>query len=210
MAEQLTRSDREKIIELLENKVPDSHVNKIMNQIDVSTTYFAHWDSLFNKPTFGKILIIAMLLFVMFKFMISPIFLGGNTSIDQIRKTMLKEARELWAKPWLINFAASIKVEQPNEWKKEYIVSLKDKKTWDVISKTDVFWEEDALLILSKSWAWSLEKEDDFLTNISNIKINRDQSEIIKKIMLENIEVPKYKTHFESIDYWVDTLLNWN
>jgi len=203
----IQKDDLDKITGILSWKLSEPAINRIIEKINKDSYYYELKDSPFNRPTVWKLFSLAVFAFCSFIFVIQPLFFWKSSSIVDIWNKSINESVALWWLPPLTSFEYQVFLKEvPNkEW--QQLFELTDQR-WNVFARTDIInWYWKAIF-----WKLSNGMEltsDNELINITNWELTADKQESIKEILKNWLKYDIYTPKFNSIDYWVDQIINW-
>jgi len=205
----LQKDDIDKLTSILNGKVSDRAINRIIDQANTASFYYELKDSPFNRPTTWKVFALLVFLFCSALFVIQPLFFWKNWQITDIVNKNINETVELWWLPPLTSFTYDIYIKDVVDNSEKKVFELVDLR-WNIMARTDIInWYGSA--IFWNLWNWLEVKKDLDIITTANGVLAEDMKENIKEILTSWLRYDIYIPEFKSFDYWTDNIINgWN
>lgn len=201
--EKITDADYTRVANILDWKVPQDSIQKIIMSIQKASDLQDYWDSQYTRPTFTKVILLIVLAISSFVWLLFPVYkvLLSNDEI-KVQKDLLLETRN-----WLTNrnFAFQMKIQNTTTWSPQVV--LYDENGTNVLAKSSLI-NNEAFLISEKTNSWELWWDEKRIIKISNVDLSEDIRQDVINVVNNNINVKDTYMDFQPIDFWVDTLIN--
>lgn len=203
----LQKDEIDKITGLLSWRISDKELNSIIERINRATFYYEMKDSHFNRPTVWKLFALLVFVFCFSVFVVQPIFFSETKSVlSIIENDVAQTVKDGWLPP-LSSFKYQVSVKNVGDSSMKNVLEILDMKG-NLISRADMENNYGTAIFGTIGSSTSLWKDADIL-NDSVAVLSEDKKSSIKEILDKWIRYDAYVPKFESMDYWVDALINW-
>ena len=202
----ITRDDTDQISNILSWKISDGKINKIIDTINKESFYYDLKDSPFNRPTVAKVFSLAIFLVCVYFFIVNPLFFTKSASVTTLVNQQIVNDVKYWQLPPVSSFEYQVYLKNTSNNGDNFVLQIADKKG-NIISKADIINWYWTAIFGSLGGQYQL-KNDINLINTTKWELEIDKRENIKDLIQNWLKYDIYTPKFESIDYWVDTIIN--
>jgi len=201
--EKITDADYVQIVNILDNKIPQNQINKIITKIQKASDLQDFWDSPYTRPTFTKVLLLFILILSSLIWLVYPVYniLLSDDSIKRSREAILEN------RGWLTNkdFSFELEITKTTNWHDE--VRLYDWRSKELLAVSDLI-NNKSFLVSTKMNGFNISTTEERILKTSNVDLSEDIRKDVIKIINNNLNVKDTYMDFKSIDFWLDTLIN--
>lgn len=136
----LTQADNAALQKLLEDKMSDRAVNRIIDRANKESFYYDLKDSPLNRPTIAKVLTLVVLFFCMGFFVIYPLFFADKAKIIDLANSEVNAQIERGGMPPISSFTFSATVKdfaEPGSGETKNVLEITD-ANGEILSKVDL------------------------------------------------------------------------
>lgn len=201
--ELLQEWDYKQITGVLENKIPQEKIRKILMEIKKASDLQDHGDSPYTRPTFSKLLLLFILIITVVIWLIIPVYnlIFSSTWTSTATAKIIEERKQ----PLNTSFSFTAVVEKTLDDKD--VISLYDKNWLELLAKADLE-NNKALLLSSKIDGSTIKTSELQMLKSTNADLSEDIKEDVLDMINKNIRVNDSYLDFKNIDFWVDQIIN--
>lgn len=208
----LTQNDNNALFKILENKMSDKDINKVIEYANKKSFYYGLKDSPLNRPTLAKVVSLLVFIACIGLFAIHPLFFADKANVTNLANSIVDESLARgWVPPVTsFSFAAKITDMWSNNGETKQILEISD-SNWKLLVKEDIInWYGKATF--GKLWEnLTLANEDkDAIMQMSRLALEENMKSSIKDFLDNSLEYDNLLPELDKFNYGVDTLINGN
>lgn len=208
----LTQNDNNALFKILENKMSDKDINKVIDFANKKSFYYGLKDSPLNRPTLSKVVSLLVFIVCIGIFAVHPLFFADKANITNLANGIVEDALQRGWVPPVTSFVFTAKI--TDMWSDAG-------QTKQVLEITDNNWrllvKEDILNGYGKATFWkiwenlTLANEDkDSIMQMSRLALEENMKSSIKDFLDNSLEYDNLLPELDKFNYGVDTLINGN
>jgi len=197
--------DQKKLIDVLEWKMPQDKIQKIILLAHKYASYQINDNSTFNRPTFLKVVTLIFLILFFILWAVMPI---KNLLTSSIGKNMNIEIAKIEAERNKITgdkFAYNVEIVENLNWQKSII--FYDNKWKKMLAKSDLI-NNKAYVVSTQKDKFKYPDSEKTILTTANSTLSEDIKEDVYWLLKNNFSVDDTYLEFKNIDFWVDEVVN--
>lgn len=206
----LTPQDNNLLAKILEDKMSEKDINKVIDLANKKSFYYGLKDSPLNRPSLAKVASLWVFIFCMWLFAIQPLFFADKANVENLSNELVESSLSRGGIPPVSSFKFSVNVKDAGiEWGNiKQTVEIVDSHG-QTLAKSDLvngYWTA-VFGKLSESLQISSEDREKIM-NMSRFELEDDKKALIKDFLDNALEYSSFIPEIKSVDYGVDTLIN--